>query len=120
MPILNLDVLSVYSAMARHAAESQKVSATNIAHANDPGYKATHVEAFQDFLARAATNGSVDADNPAFKTFETDFANSPNGNSVNLELEMFRAADAQSQHEMALSVYTKSLDLLRTAIGKKG
>jgi len=118
--ILNLDVLNVYSAMARHAAESQKASATNIAHANDPDYKAQHVEAFQDFLARAASSGAVDAGDPAFKTFETDFANSPNGNSVNLELEMFRATDAQGQHEMAVSVYTKSLDLLRTAIGRKG
>ena len=118
MPILNLDVLSVYSAMARHAAESQKVSATNIAHANDPGYKATQVEGFQDFLARAAT-GTADADTPQFRTFQKETTNSPNGNSVNLELEMFKAADAQSQHEMALSVYSKSLDLLRTAIGKR-
>jgi len=118
VPILNLDVLSVYSAMARHAAESQKVSATNIAHANDPGYKATQVEGFQDFLERAAT-GTADANAPQFRTFQKETTNSPNGNSVNLELEMFKAADAQSQHEMALSVYTKSLDLLRTAIGKR-
>ena len=54
-----------------------------------------------------------------FRTFQKETTNSPNGNSVNLELEMFKAADAQSQHEMALSVYTKSLDLLRTAIGNR-
>ena len=106
--------------MARHAAESQKVSATNIAHANDPGYKARQVEAFEEFLARAASGGTADPADPQFKVIETAFANSPSGNSVNLELEMFRAADAQGQHEMALSVYTKSLDLLRTAIGRKG
>ncbi|KCZ51057.1 hypothetical protein HY29_06805 [Hyphomonas beringensis] len=120
MTILNLDVLNVYSAMARHAAETQKVSATNIAHANDPGYKATEIEGFQDFLARAASSGSVDSDNLQFKTSQSDSYEAPNGNSVNLELEMFKAADAQSQHDLALSVYTKSLGLLRTAIGKKG
>jgi flagellar basal-body rod protein FlgB len=118
--ILNLDVLSVYSAMARHAAETQKVSATNIAHANDPGYKATQVEAFQDYLQRVAATGTVGSDAAAFRSTEIPADTSPNGNSVNLELEMYRAADAQSQHELALSVYTKSLDLLRTAIGKKG
>ncbi|RAN37499.1 flagellar biosynthesis protein FlgB [Hyphomonas pacifica] len=120
MSILNLDVLNVYSAMARHAAETQKVSATNIAHANDPGYKATEIEGFQDFLARAASRGAEDPDFLQFKTSQSDDYTSPNGNSVNLEVEMFKAADAQSQHELALSVYTKSLDLLRTAIGKKG
>jgi flagellar basal-body rod protein FlgB len=44
---------------------------------------------------------------------------SPNGNSVSLEQEIFNSAEAMGQHSLALSVYTKSMDLLRTAIGRR-
>ncbi|WP_233355765.1 flagellar biosynthesis protein FlgB [Henriciella litoralis] len=111
----NMDVLKVYSAMARHAAENQKVSATNIAHANDPGYKASEVESFEAFLGRAMTQGTMQTD---FKVELANTPTSPNGNSVNLEHELYKSAEAMGQHQMALTVYTKSLDLLRTAIGK--
>ena len=40
--ISELPMFQILSAMARHAAESQKVSATNIAHADQPGYKVPH------------------------------------------------------------------------------
>jgi len=45
---------------------------------------------------------------------------SPNGNNVSLEQEVFNSAEAMGQHSLALSVYTKSMDLLRTAIGRRG
>jgi flagellar basal-body rod protein FlgB len=45
--------------MARYAAESQKVSAANIAHANDPGYKAQQIESFESYLSRAAGAGPI-------------------------------------------------------------
>jgi flagellar basal-body rod protein FlgB len=31
---------------------------------------------------------------------------------------MLNSADAMSQHQLALTVYTKSINLLRTAMGK--
>lgn len=119
MSVLNLNLLNVYSAMARHAAESQKVSATNISHASEPGYQASEIESFQDFLQRAANTPDMESGAPRFQTDLLDAYSSPNGNSVNLEEEVFKAAQAQGDHELAVSVYTKSLDLLRTAIGKK-
>jgi flagellar basal-body rod protein FlgB len=33
-------------------------------------------------------------------------------------MEMFKSAEAAGQHEQAMTVYSKSLDLLRTALGK--
>ena len=120
--ITDLKLLQVYSAMAQHATQTQQVSATNISHANEPGYKARDVESFTDYMTRQArmAAGSADMTRP---TFRTGLANTPetlNGNSVNLEREVFRSAEAFGQHEMALSVYTKSLDLLRTALGRSG
>ena len=112
-----MNVFRIYSALARHSAESQRVSATNIAHADEAGYKAGRVESFQEYLSRTAhTNGAEAA---AFKIADAGTPSSANGNTVDLEREVFKSAEAVGQHELALSVYTKSLDLLRAAIGKK-
>ena len=115
----DLSLLQVYGAMARHAAESQRVSATNIARAGEPGYKAVEVESFQDFLDRAARTGSAEELNRPFRMIESAGSASPNGNTVSLEQEVFKSAEAVNQHNMALSVYTKSLDMMRTALGKQ-
>lgn len=112
----NMDVFKIYSAMARHAAENQSVSARNLAHADDPGFKATEIESFQDYMRRLSMDPSASAE---FKSRDADTPASPNGNTVSIEQELYRSAEAMSQHEMALTVYTKSLDLLRSAMGKK-
>lgn len=112
----NMDVFQIYSAMARHAAENQKVSATNIAHANDPGYKASEVESFEAYMNRSMRQGSMPTD---FRLSDTNTPASPNGNTVSLEYELYKSADAVGTHQMAMTVYSKSLDLLRTAIGRK-
>ena len=45
-------------------------------------------------------------------------AETPNGNSVSLEDQMMRAAEVRQEHEMALGVYSKALDILRTTVTK--
>ena len=117
--IKDLPVFQIYSAMARHAAESQRVSTENIARASEPGYKAQQIESFTDFMQRSqSTNEGVSL--PAgFKTSDADSPASPNGNTVDLETEIFKSAEAGAQHELAMSVYTKSLDLLRPASGRR-
>ena len=116
--ISELPMFQILGAMARHAAESQKVSATNIAHADEPGYKATKLESFESYMARATSGASSGALSTPFRTVEMDTLGSPNGNTVSLEAEMLNSADAMSQHQLALTVYTKSINLLRTAMGK--
>lgn len=115
----NLDVFKIYSAMARHAAESQRVSATNISRADEPGFKAEQIESFEDYLTRTASSRATGADAEGFRTRNIETGAKPNGNTVNFEQEVFKASDAAAQHEMAMTVYTKSLDLLRAAIGRK-
>lgn len=112
----NMDVFKMYSAMARHAAEAQTHASKNIAHADDPGYRATQLESFEDFLSRTALSSSQ---SPAFKVRDAGTPTSPNGNSVSIEHELYKSAEAMDQHQMALTVYTKSLDLLRAALGRR-
>ena len=116
--ISQLPLFEIYGAMARYAAEAQKVSATNIAHADEPGYKAKQLESFETYLARTANSAAHTGLNSSFKVVESDAPLSPNGNSVSIEMEMFRSAEAAGQHEQAMTVYSKSLELLRTALGK--
>lgn len=118
--ISDLSIFQIYGAMARHAAESQRVSATNVARADEPGYKAAEIESFEDFLSRAASGASPDGLSRPFDVTQSDAPAAPNGNTVSLEREAFNSAEAVGQHNLALTVYTKSLDLLRTAIGKRG
>lgn len=118
--ISDLPLFQIYGAMARHAADSQRVSATNIARADEPGYKADRLESFEAYLSRAAAGQTQDALSNPFQVFKSDMPAAPNGNTVSLEQEIFKSAEAIGQHNLALSVYTKSLDLLRTAIGKRG
>ena len=118
--ISDLQLFQIYGAMARHAAESQKVSATNIARADEPGYKASRVESFDAYLARMAVSGGGDSLSEPFRTLASDAPSNPNGNNVSLEQEIFSSAEAMGQHNMALTVYSKSLDMLRTALGRRG
>lgn len=46
-------------------------------------------------------------------------ADSPNGNSVSIEDQMSRGAIAVADHQMALSVLRKSMDLIRMSIGRR-
>ena len=47
------------------------------------------------------------------------FETTPSGNAVNLEDEMLKAAQNQSDYALAASLYQKSLQMLRTAVGKR-
>ena len=46
-------------------------------------------------------------------------AETPNGNSVSLEDQMVRAATIRQDHDLAIGVYQKSLDILRMSLGRK-
>lgn len=117
--ISDLNLLKIYGAMARHAAEAQSVSAANISRANEPGYKAQEIESFEAYLARVSQTRAADPFGASFQTSLSATPAAPNGNTVSLEREIFNSAEAAGQHNLALTVYSKSIDLLRTALGKR-
>ena len=49
---------------------------------------------------------------------KNDYETRPSGNSVNLEDEMLKVAQNQMDYQAATGLYSKSLGLLKTAIGR--
>jgi flagellar basal-body rod protein FlgB len=111
-------LLRLYGAMARHAAQSQEVAATNIAQADTPGYRARMVESFEDYVKRQGGLEGLGEAAPDFAINLRPGIPEPNGNTVSLETEALASASAKGRHDLALGVYGKALDVLRAAIGR--
>lgn len=128
---MNLQILNLASALAAHAGVRQSVIAENVAHADTPGYRARDIADFRDifvgreagFAARITRPGHITfgADPRGFEPREQTAlgAETPNGNSVSLEDQMMRAAEVRQEHDLALLVYAKSLDILRSTISRR-
>lgn len=137
----DLTILTMAKSLAAHATTRQGLVAQNVANADTPGFAAQDVRAFAEvYRGPGANSGGADAPRsatfspaatrPGHEGFEaagraaTAYeitkidAGSPNGNSVSLEDQMVRGARAQADHDMALGVLRKSMDLIRMAIGR--
>ena len=120
----NLTLLSLASDKARHATVRHRVIAENVANADTPGYRARDVQGFAEivkegFTARANRPGHAAADGGGSpQPVELALPAAPNGNTVNLEDQAVRAVEAQSQHALALAVYSKAIDILRLGLGR--
>lgn len=122
-------VMKLAQNLARHAGARQAQIAKNVANADTPGYKARDLVAFSETMngaqqpqikATRAQHLSAGSFQPAYRTFELGGQASPNGNTVSVEVEMARGTDAKSKHDLALTVYKTSLDILRTSLGRGG
>lgn len=111
--------------MQWHAAR-QGVIAENVANASTPGYRSQDlapVEADSSGISVSRTNSghltlaSASGEGRSEKTGS--FERTPDGNAVVLEEQMAMAAQNQMDHQMAATLYSKSLGLLRTALGKR-
>lgn len=128
---MDINTLSLASAVAAHAAARQQVIAENVAHADTPGYRARDIADFASivddnigaFAARTTRPGHLafGADARGFDAREQTAlgAETPNGNTVSLEDQMLRAAEVRQEHEMAIGVYSKSLEILRAAVTRR-
>ena len=125
-----LEILNLASALAAHAAARQQVISENIAQADTPGYRARDIADFAAivdegpaFAARLTRTGhtAFGADPSGFEPREAAVfgAETPNGNSVSLEEQMIRAAEVRQEHDMALGVYAKALEVLRTVVVRR-
>lgn len=126
-----LEIFQMAQAMTKNAETRQATIAQNIAQADTPGYRARDVVSFAEsyraqdggFDQRATRESHLTGGDDRFepRTFiSTDSGTqSPNGNTVSLEIEMMRAAEVKIQHDMALTIYQSSLNILRTSIGRR-
>jgi len=111
----DLPIFKVASAMARHAAVRHETVGRNIANADTPGYKAQDIKPFSAVLALGDDPQVAIGQTRDMKTNSI----SPNGNSVALDEQMVAASEAKMQHETALAIYRKSMDLLKMGLGRR-
>lgn len=121
----NLTVFKTASAMAGHAAQSQALVAQNVANSDTPGYVGRELAPFATLYSapdsagnqRATRDGHLNGSNSASQMTPTDMPHSdnPNDNTISLEGELLKAAQAKSHHDRALAIYKSALDVLRTA-----
>ncbi len=127
---MDINTLTLASALAAHATARQRLSSENVAHADTPGYRARDIAPFAEaieaapgFAAKTTRPGHIGfgADPRGLEARETTAfgAETPNGNSVSLEDQMMRAAEVRQQHEMAVGVYAKSLAILRATLSQR-
>lgn len=112
----------------------QKVLAQNVANADTPGYRAVDLKPMQfrdhlrgpsvDTVSAARTHRTHFAAkaSPSTTGLDTDSNNgweiTPEGNAVVLEEQMIKVSGNQFDFQLASTLYSRSLGLLRTALGR--
>jgi flagellar basal-body rod protein FlgB len=133
MPISDLPIFSMLRTRMNWHQERQRLLAENVANAETPGYRprdlapldfGRQVEQASGQLQLALTSPSHLAGTDALgSSFPVERSGKydvrPTGNAVNLEDEMIKVAANQMDHQAAISLYSRSMGLLKTAIGKR-
>jgi flagellar basal-body rod protein FlgB len=129
MPITDIPILSMLRQRMEWHQERQRVLAENVANADTPNYRARDL-APPDFSHEMQAALTLDRTNPLHITtpagggsaFAADSSGRyqirPRGNSVTHEDEMMKVASNQMDYEAVTSLYTRSLALIKLAIGR--
>ncbi|AGT10124.1 FlgB family protein [Paracoccus aminophilus] len=124
-----IETLKMADGLIAHGSQRQKLIATNVANADTPGFHARDLGKFaetyrsapatrlrtQDERHVSGTNWGMGASRPKDAGGEP----SPNGNTVAIEDEVFRLADARREFDLAISITKSSLSLIRASLGRK-
>ena len=134
MSISDLPILSALRTKMQWHQERQRVLSENVSNSDTPNFKPRDlveptfdkaggaVGGSMGSLAMIRTSASHIAPAGASESFAQDrkasFETRPAGNAVNLEDEMLKVSANQMDYAAVTSLYSKSLHLLKTAIGK--
>jgi flagellar basal-body rod protein FlgB len=134
MSINDLPVLSALRTKMQWHQERQRVLSENVSNSDTPNFKPLDlvepkfdsaggsVEGSMGSLAMMRTSTSHIGPSGAPDSFaqdrKTGFQTRPAGNAVNLEDQMLKVSANQMDYAAVTSLYSKSLHLLKTAIGK--
>jgi flagellar basal-body rod protein FlgB len=129
MPISDIPILSMLRTRMQWHQERQRVLAENVANADTPNYRARDLAPpnFENALQTASL--SLDRTNPGhlggasgtgsqFAEDKPRYEVRPRGTSVSHEDEMLKLAGNQMDYDAVTSLYTHSLALIKTAIGR--
>ena len=122
------EIMRMAQELASHSSARQAEIARNVANADTPDYRARDLADFasvwsadQGARMRVTRPEHVAAmgASPALETvIDARSEPSPNGNSVSLETEMVKATEVRHTHDLALTVYKSSLDMMRMVVGR--
>lgn len=132
MAISDLPIFSMLRTRMNWHQERQRLLAENVSNADTPGFRprdlapldfGRQVQQASGQLQLALTSPSHLSGPSATGAFATTrpgkYDVRPAGNAVNLEDEMMKVAANQMDHQAAISLYSRSMGLLKTAIGKR-
>jgi flagellar basal-body rod protein FlgB len=130
MPISDIPILSMLRTRMQWHQERQRVLAENVANAETPGYHARDLAPpnFESALQRTGSLGMMRTDPGHIEAVSggSQFAEDkgrhyevrPRGTAVTHEEEMLKLAGNQMDYDAVTSLYTHSLSLIKTAIGR--
>ena len=133
MAISDIPALSALRTSMQWHQQRQRLLAENVSNADTPNYQPRDlVRPNAETLAAGAKPGLTmvrtnpghiaisGGDNTSFALDrKTSSETRPTGNGVSLDDEMLKVAQNQMDYQAATSLYTRSLGLLKTAIGKR-
>jgi len=136
--ITDLPLFSMLRTRMQWHQERQRILAQNVANADTRNYRPQDLAPLKfepSKIAMASSTGASGsltrtdaghfnvAASSAGRQFQTSLGGTvetrPSGNAVNLEDEMIKVAANQMDFQAATTLYTKSLGLLKAAIGKR-
>jgi flagellar basal-body rod protein FlgB len=130
MPIPDIPILSMLRTRMQWHQERQRVLAENVANADTPAYRARDLAPpnFENMLQRMASLGMARTDPGHIEAAGggSQFADDknvryevrPRGTAVSHEDEMLKLAGNQMDYDAVTSLYTHSIALIKTAIGR--
>ena len=125
---MSLSLMDGLKARMQWLQARQSLVSSNIANANSPGFRPLDLQPFSFDSAKSSLHltatssghlGGTEADANGSVSRPVPFETKPSGNAVSLEDEMTKLADIQLDYQMATQLYTKSLGLIKTAIGRR-
>ncbi len=134
MAITDIPILSMLRMRLEWSQARQKVLAENVANSDTPNYRARDLTALKFEAPAEVSPAAVTAvslarteeghmkgfagDTQFQSNSKTGYEVRPTGNAVNLEEEMMKVAANNMDYQAATAVYTRSLKLIKTALGK--
>ena len=131
MPISDIPILSMLRTRMQWHQERQRILAENVANADTPNYHARDLAPpnFERALQQSASLSLVRTDpghlgsgagggTQFSESREPHYEVRPRGNAVSHEDEMLKLAGNQMDYDAVTSMYTHSLTLIKTALGK--
>lgn len=135
MGINDLPILSMLRERMQWSQARQRILAENVANSNTPGFRPQDLappkfDTPDNSSAARLTNVALARTEPGhlggfgdaggFRADrEANYDVRLSGNAVNLEDEMMKVAANQIDYQTATALYTRSLNLLKTALGKR-